>query len=105
MASAKESQKQGDASLVALETEKAAIDAAYQEHFKTPMDANEGPHHEFLKPFIATLGLEDSLTSALPSSCEKKKEQRGGFDDLVLAELGKALEGKISSLAASIVEE
>jgi len=104
LAEAVESQKQGDASFAALETEKAAIDAAYQEHFKTPMDANEGPHHSFLKPFIETLGLEDSLTSALPSSCVKPKEQRGGFDDLVLTELGKALVSKIESLDKNIAE-
>jgi len=105
LADAKKAQAEGDAKFDSLEKEKVALEAAHSEHFKAPMEASEGPHHQFLKPFIATLGLEDSLTSALPSSCEKAKEQRGGFDDLVLAELGKALERKISILAASIVEE
>merc|ERR1712216_565241 len=100
-----EAQKQGDAKYDDLQKQKAAIEAAYLEHFKTPMEANEGPHHKFLKPFVVTLGLEDSLTSALPSSCTKSKDQRGGFDDLVLTELGKALEKKIADMTQSIADE
>lgn len=98
-------QKKGDANHAALEKQKAAIDAAYQQHFKAPMDANEGPHQAELKPFIKNLGLEESLTSALPSSCLKTKDQRGGFDELVLGELGKALVAKIEGLAHGIAEE
>jgi chromosome segregation ATPase len=105
LAEAIAAQKQGDANHAKLEKEKAAIESAYQEHFKTPMDANEGPHHGPLKPFIATLGLEESLTRALPSSCVKTKEQRGSFDELVLGELGKALEAKIDALGKSVAEE
>merc|ERR1712057_53699 len=44
-------------------------------------------------------------TSALSSSCIKPKDQRGGFDNLVLGELGKALEAKIEALTKSIAEE
>lgn len=98
LAEAADLQAKGDANHAALEKDKAAIDAAYQEHFKAPMDASEGPHYGFLMPFIKNLGLEDSLANALPSSCDKTKEQRGSFDDLVLAELGKALLGKIATL-------
>merc|ERR1719335_1691187 len=105
LAEQKELQVKGDADYATLEKDKAELDAAYTEHFKAPMDANEGPHHSFLKPFIENLGLEDSLVNALPSSCVKPKEQRGGFDELVLGELGKALEGKIAALDKSIAEE
>lgn len=105
LAEAKDTQKKGDANHAALEKEKGAIEAAYNDHFKAPMDANEGPHHSNLKPFIKNLGLEESLTSAVPASCTKSKEQRGGFDDLVLAELGKALVGKIDGLAQSVAAE
>lgn len=101
----KELQTKGDAAYAALEKEKVDLDAAYQEHFKAPMDANEGPHHSFLAPFVANLGLEDSLTSALASVCVKTQEQRGGFDTLVLTELGKALVGKIAALEKSLVDE
>lgn len=102
---ATETQTTGDAAYTALEAEKVAIDTAYQEHFKVPMDANECPHHSYLKPFIETLGLEESLISALPSSCVKTVEQRGGFDTLVLTELGKALVGKIACLEKRIVDD
>lgn len=87
-----------------LEKEHAELQEVYEKHFKAPMNANEGPHHEFLEPFLEHLGLEDSLTSALPCSCQKAKEQRGGFDDLVLTELGKALVNKISSLEKVVAE-
>jgi len=105
LAEANAEQKKGDANHAALEKQKASIDAAYQEHFKAPMDANEGPHQAELKPFIKNLGLEESLTSALPSSCLKTKDQRGGFDELVLGELGKALVSKIEGLTQSIADE
>jgi len=98
-------QKKGDAHHVALEKTKASIEIAYQEHFKTPMDADAGPHHKELQPFIKSLGLEDSLTSALPSSCLKPKGERGGFDELVLGELGKALVAKIAGLENSVALE
>lgn len=104
LAEQKDLQTKGDAAYAALEKEKVDLTAAYEEHYKTPMDANEGPHHTFLMPFIDNLGLEDSLTSALPSSCVKTTEQRGGFDTLVLTELGKALVAKIAALEKSLVD-
>jgi chromosome segregation ATPase len=105
LAEAKDAQEKGDAHHAALEKEKTDIEACYQEHYKVPMDANEGPHYKSLKPFIGKLGMEDSLTSALPSSCLKNKDQRGTFDDLVLSEVGKAFTGKIESLEKSIADE
>jgi len=105
LAEDKKAEKKADAKHAALEKERVAVDAAYLGHFVAPMSANEGPHYSNLKPFIASLGLEDSLANALPSSCTKGKEQRGSFDDLVLAELGKALAGKIAALEKSIAEE
>lgn len=93
-----------EAAQAALDKEKIAMTTAYQEHFVAPMASNEGPHHNFLKPFIAALGFEESLISALPSSCCKTKEQRGGFDDLVLSEFGKALTEKIAFLEKSVAD-
>lgn len=97
--------RKGDDTIAALEKSKTDINAVYLEHFKAPMEADEGPHHSFLKPFIENLGLEESLINALPSSCLKPKEQRGGFDDLVLASLEKALLGKIATLEQSLADE
>lgn len=85
-----------------LEKERVAIQSAYEEHFKTPMESDQGPHHIFLRPFIDQLGFEESLLCALPSSCMKTKEQRGGFDDLVLTELGKSIQTKIAEYTEGV---
>merc|ERR1711904_531563 len=69
------------------------------------MANNQGPHYNFLKPFMENLGLEESLINALPSSCVKTKEQRGGFDDLVLSEFQKALVAKQNALQKSVTDE
>lgn len=105
LTNAKNALKKHEANQVDFEKQKAAIDAAYQEHFKAPMDADETPNYNSLKPFIPHLGLEDSLSSALPSSCAKPKDQRGGFDQLVLGELGKAMVARIAALDKSISDE
>jgi len=105
LAEAKTAQKKGDANHAALVKQKAAIEAAYEEHFRTPMDANEGPHHKHLKAFTENLGLEESLTKALPNACAKSKEERGSFDNLVIEELGKALVKTIADLGDSIAGE
>lgn len=105
LAQAKSAQAAGDANHASLTISKAEIETAFLEHFKAPMDANEAPKHSALKPFIKNLGLEDSLSSALPSSCAKPKDQRGSFDELVITELGKALEARIASLTKSIADE
>jgi len=105
LAAAMELQNKSEATHSTFEKDKAAIDAAYLEHFKIPMEANTGPHHIFLKPFLETLDLEEALMSALPSSCVKTKEQRGGFDDLVLSQLEKALIGRIGTLEKSLMDE
>merc|ERR1719313_907699 len=76
--------------------------AAFQEHLKAPMDEDKTLHHHVLQPFVNKLDLEESLKMALPSSCVKTKEQRGSFDDLVIAELIKAWDKKIASLTKSI---
>merc|ERR1711970_1539882 len=68
------------------------------------MDANQGPAHRFLTPFIANLDLEESLVSALPSSCMKTRDNRGGFDDLVLSELERAMVGRIATLEKNVAD-
>jgi chromosome segregation ATPase len=101
----KDLQKKREGSHAKVEKELADVDAAYQEHFKAPMDASGTPNYDQLKPFIANLGLEDSLSRAVPSSCAKAKEQRGSFDELVLGALGEALVAKIEVLRKTLAEE
>merc|ERR1711907_719596 len=85
--------------------QKATFEKVSEEHVKAPMEINQGPHFYALEPHIQSLGPDESLAIALPSSCAKTKEQRGGFDDVVLGELEKALAQKIASLSHSISEE
>merc|ERR1719277_1480164 len=100
-----DAQIKGDEPLAKLREEKAALQALSEDHFKAPMEANEGPHYSFLQAHMSKLQLEESLAVALPSSCTKAKEQRGAFDDLVISELEKAMITKIASLSKTIEEE
>merc|ERR1719491_1449858 len=105
LAGLKELQRKGDESVAVLEKEKATLEAAFQEHLKTPMETDQILAHHFLQPFVNKLDLEESLKMALPSSCVKTKEQRGSFDDLVISELVKAWNKKIALLTKSIENE
>jgi len=80
--------------------EQTAIESVFETHFKIPFE--QGPHYQELAPFLNRLDLEASLVTALPSSCTKAKDQRGGFDELVLKELDKAFNIKIAALASTI---
>merc|ERR1712124_22093 len=68
-------------------------------------DADEGPHFGSLQPLLGKLTLDESLLSALPSSCVKLKDQRGSFDIVVLSELEKAFSTKIAELASLLEAE
>jgi len=85
--------------------EKDAIQSAYEQYFKAPLDAGEAINYGALDPFVPSLGLEDSLTTALSSCCGKAKDQRGSFDNLVIGQFGEALEAKIVSLEKNIADE
>lgn len=88
--------------LVSATDEKATAESLVGEHFRAPFDAGESPHYAHLKDMVTKLGLDESFTSALPSSCAKTKEQRGPFDDLVLGEFEKALTRHLASLAEGV---
>merc|ERR1711879_1075568 len=105
LAVATDVQTKGDEPLAKMREEKVTLETLFRDHFKAPMEANEGPHFSFLQAHISKLELEESLAVALPSSCTKSKEQRGAFDDLVISELEKAMNTKIESLTKSIKEE
>lgn len=105
LAEAKEAERQSEEPLAKLLKEKAMFEELFQEHYKVPMEANQGPHYSFFEPHIATLDLDESLAIALPSSCSKNKEHRGGFDGVVLSELEKALCAKIELLGKAAEDE
>merc|ERR1719498_1562549 len=51
------------------------------------------------------MDIEKSLHSTLPGTCAKSKEDRGSFDHVILEQLEKAIQSKISSLSESISTE
>jgi len=85
--------------------EKVALEKAFEEHYKTPMSTDEKIHFSMLQPHLCKLKLDESLVSALPSTCVKTKEQRGSFDIVVLDELQKAFTIKIEELTVAIDTE
>jgi chromosome segregation ATPase len=105
LAKAKQSLADAEVTHAAIEREQRLLNEALLEHFKEPMKNGQGPHFNFLKPFMENLGLEESLVTALPSSCVKTRDQRGGFDDLVLSEFEKALVKKQNALEKSVTDE
>jgi hypothetical protein len=54
------------------------------ENVKVPPDGNEGPQLFALEHHIQDFDIDESRAIALPTSCAKTKEKRGGFDDAAL---------------------
>jgi hypothetical protein len=88
-----------------LIAEKSMFKMLLQDHYTEPMQRDEGPHFIQFEPHIQKLGLDESLLIALPCICTKSKEQRGGFDNVVLGELEKAVCEKIELLGKDIEDE
>jgi chromosome segregation ATPase len=106
LAGRKDAQTAGDKKMEEAKKQKAALEAAFETHFKAPMaEGLAGPHFNELEPFLNTIEIEASLLTALPSSCAKSKEHRGAFDDVVLQELEKAINCKLESLSGFLVTE
>jgi len=89
----------------ALRTAKTEMEALYEEHFQKPMANGEGPNYAGLQPSLEKLRLEASLTNALQATCEKKKEERAPFEDLVLTELQKAFEREVTALTEAVASK
>jgi chromosome segregation ATPase len=94
-----------DAKTASMQEDKVALEAAFQNHFQTPMEAGEGPYFKGLEPFLQSMDIEKSLHSTLPGTCAKTKENRGSFDDVILDQLEKAISARIAALAESITTE
>jgi len=80
---------------------KATLGEALENHGK----AEAGLSWKQLSPFVSQLEIETSLLTALPSTCDKPKEQRGSFDLLVLEELSRAFASKIAELSAAVEKD
>lgn len=94
-----------EANLASVQADKAALDDAFQAHFRMPMEAGDAPHYKELEPFLETVEMEQSMRSTLPGTCAKNKESRGSFDDVILEQLEKAIVGKVALLAETVAAE
>jgi hypothetical protein len=98
-------QKAGDEKLTNTRENKDALEAAFKEHYQTPMEQSEAPNYNGLEPFLRQLNIEQSLLSSLPGTCTKDKASRGNFDEVVLTEFEKAMNSKIASLKETVEAE
>lgn len=105
LAEAQEAKTHSGKTFEANTQEKEMMEKAFGEHVKTPMDAGEGINFSALQPLLGKLALDESLLSALASSCCKPKDQRGAFDNVVLDELQKAFSKRIAELTSLLEEE
>mmetsp|Transcript_146467 Transcript_146467/g.258804 ORF Transcript_146467/g.258804 Transcript_146467/m.258804 type:complete len:388 (-) Transcript_146467:134-1297(-) len=104
---AKEAQTKGDAESEALKQEKQTYESAFEDSFKALHQGDlEGQqavqHYKVIKPLLANLHLDESLSLALPSTCQKKPGNRGSFDNVIMEQLGKALQTRITALSEQI---
>mmetsp|Transcript_9131 Transcript_9131/g.17083 ORF Transcript_9131/g.17083 Transcript_9131/m.17083 type:complete len:388 (+) Transcript_9131:88-1251(+) len=104
---AKDAQTKGGAESEALKQEKQTYESAFEDSFKALHQGDlEGQqavqHYKVIKPLLANLHLDESLSLALPSTCQKKPENRGSFDNVIMEQLDKALQTRIATLGEQI---
>mmetsp|Transcript_59383 Transcript_59383/g.125837 ORF Transcript_59383/g.125837 Transcript_59383/m.125837 type:complete len:375 (+) Transcript_59383:180-1304(+) len=100
-----EAQSKGDADLNKSKEDKASTEAVLAGCFASICEgASDGlsKDAENLVSFVETLTLDASLRSALPTTCSKKADVRGGFDNLVIQQTRTCLEQHLQSLSSAI---
>lgn len=105
---AQAAQKEGDATLIVVETELAKVKTVVDTHLTPICSAedwkqNEAKKHcdEVLK-LLARCTIDESLSKSLPSCCQKAPADRGDFDKMALEQVQKTLEDKINELASKV---
>lgn len=104
-AEAKEAQRRSAIAADTLVAEKKAVEAILEEHFKPLKDGTweaAQVHISALLPLAKRIDLDASLVSAMPSSCTKKPEERGPFDQMVITQLEETLLAKVASLTEQV---
>lgn len=108
LASAQKDQKHLEKALKKAEHEKEKYTEAHGTSFKalsegmyeTAKDAKAYLHK--VTPICKEMKLDTSLLTSLSSAVEKKKDSRGTFDDLVISQLGDALQARITGLTSEV---
>jgi chromosome segregation ATPase len=102
-----EQQRSGDAATLAAQQEKIALEEVMKSSWAVIVEGQSdaaADHCSALTPFFKDMNLDQSLMSALPSSCKKKCSERGSFDTMVLDQIETQFKGKLAALVKVIDE-
>lgn len=107
LAEKEKEQREGDAAHSKAKDDVAVLETAFNEDFRLLRDGEveaEDAQQRYLKleAIAATLGLEESLLTALPTCMVKKPAERGSFDAMVVAQFGEALTKRVNELHCTI---
>lgn len=106
---AQKAQREGDADLRKAQESKTALEQGIAGDLQAIVEGlgeseQMEQHYKALLPLLTDLGLDESLSQALPSTCAKKASERGAFDAMVLDQLGASLRERVASLARAVEE-
>jgi len=109
LAAAEESERTGNAAGLAVEEEHRALKCALDEHLKVLKEGScetdsAKRHLDALLPLAMKL-TDESLVTALPSTCIKPPADRSTFDNMVVDQLESSLTSRLTQLNADIEAE
>lgn len=106
VAAAQEAERAGNAPGLIVEEEHQALKCVLDEHLKVLKEGSwetgsAKRHLDALLP-LATKLTDESLVTALPSTCIKPPAERSTFDNMVVDQLESSLTSKLTQLSADI---
>lgn len=106
MAAAEESERAGNAPGLVVEVEHQELHCALEEHLKVLKEGSwetgsAKRHLDALLP-LAVKHTDESLVTALPSTCIKAPDDRSTFDKMVIEQLESSLKSRLTQLIADI---
>jgi len=109
VAATEESERTGNASGLVVEEEHRALKCVLDEHLKVLKEGSwetgsAKRHLDALLP-LATKLTDESLVTALPSTCIKPPADRSSFDSMVIDQLETSLTSRLTQLTADIETE
>jgi hypothetical protein len=109
LAAAEESERTGNAPGFIAEEEHRGLQSALDEHLKVLKEGSwetgsAKRHLDALLP-LATKLTDESLVTALPSTCIKPPAERSTFDNMVIDQLESSLMSRLTQLSSSVEAE
>jgi hypothetical protein len=106
LAAAEETERTGNAPGLAVEAEYQGLKCALDEHLKVLKEGSwetgaAKRHLDALLP-LATKLTDESLVTALPSTCIKPAADRSAFDNMVMDQLEASLTSRLTQLNADV---